>query len=246
MRNICLTIAYDGTHYAGWQVQRNARTIQGEIEKVLKRIYKKKVKLTGASRTDAGVHAEAQIANFKIESGIPPNKLQLALNSSLPDDISITSAKKVPLKFHAQFDAQKKLYRYSILNSRVDNPFLRRFYHKVPYKLDMPLMRKEAKAFKGNRDFKSFQAKNAFLERKSTIRKIERVAVRRTGDFVYIDIEADGFLRNMARNIVGTLIEIGRGYLPRGSASEILKRLDRRKAGPTAPAKGLVLIRVQY
>jgi len=248
MPNICLTIAYDGTHYAGWQVQKNAKTIQAELEKALRKILKEKITLIGSGRTDSGVHARAQIANFKTKrTGSRPGlELVNALNGNLPEDISIVGAKKVPSKFHSRFDAKGKIYRYTILNSRIDDPFTKNYYHKVRYKLDVPLVKKETKVLIGRHDFKSFQAKSALSKIKNTVRTVKRISVKKEKDLIYIDIEANGFLHNMARNIAGTLIEIGRGYLPAGSMRKILSAGDRTKAGPTAPARGLTLIKVKY
>ena len=246
MFNIQLTIAYDGTSYAGWQIQKNAKTIQGEIEKALKRILKEKIRLIGSGRTDSGVHARAQVANFKTKRNFPASKLQAALNTNLPEDISILKVKKAPLKFHSQYDAKSKIYRYAILNSRIDDPFLRRFYYKTPYKLNVSLMKKEAKILLGKHDFKSFQAKSAASHIKNTVRTIKVLTIKKENTFIYIDIEANGFLHNMVRNVAGTLVEIGRGYFPEGSMKKILHSKDRQKAGPTAPGKGLILVKVKY
>jgi tRNA pseudouridine38-40 synthase len=244
--NIRLTIAYDGARYAGWQIQKNAKTVQEEIEKALKKILKEKVRLAASGRTDSGVHARGQVANFKTKKNFPPKRLQKALNSNLPKDISVTGIKKVASGFHSQYDAKSKLYRYTILNGRIEDPFLRNYYYRTPYKLNASLMRKEAKCLLGRHDFKSFQAKSALSSIKNTRRTIKRITIKKDKPFVYIDIEADGFLYNMVRNIAGTLIEAGRGYFPKGSMRKILRLRDRRKAGPTAPAKGLTLIRIKY
>lgn len=244
MRNIKLTIAYDGTRYAGWQIQKNAKTIQGEIEKALKKIFKQKVRVIGAGRTDSGVHARAQVANFTIAR--PGCATVNALNANLPEDIRVIEEKQVPLKFHARFDAKSKIYRYTILNSRIDDPFLCNYYYKFPHELNTLLMKKETKVLLGLHDFKSFQAKSASSGVKSTARTIKKISIKKEKDLVHIDIEANGFLHNMARNIAGTLIEVGRGYLPEGSMRKILSSKDRTKAGPTAPAKGLTLLEVKY
>ena len=246
MPNICLTIAYDGTRYGGWQIQKNSKTVQGELEKALKKILKEKIKVIGASRTDSGVHARAQVANFKTKKNFPPKRLQAALNANLPKDISVTNAKNASLKFHSQFDAKSKLYRYTILNSQIDEPFLRPYYHKVPYRLNLPLMRKETKALSGKHDFKSFQAKSALSPIKNTKRTIKKVSIKKDKGFIYIDIKGTGFLYNMVRNIAGTLIEIGRGYFPEGSMKKILESRNRKEAGPTAPAKGLTLVEIKF
>lgn len=246
MPNVCLTIAYDGTRYAGWQFQKNADTIQEKIEHALKEILGEDIKVIGAGRTDSGVHSRAQLANFTTKKLFPLAKLQAALNTNLPEDIVIVKIREVPPKFHARFDAKSKVYSYAILNSNIDDPLSRPYYWKVSYKLDLVLLKKEAKVLIGTRDFKAFQAKSAFSKLKTTVRTIKSVSVCKDKKFIYIQIEADGFLRNMARNIVGTLIDIGRGYLPEGSMEKILNSRERRQAGQTAPAKGLTLLNVKF
>jgi len=246
MPNIRLTIAYDGTRYAGWQIQKNAKTIQEEIEKSLKAILKEKTKLVAAGRTDSGVHATAQVANFKTKRNFSLEKLHTALNSNLPKDISILKVEKVPPRFHSQFNAKSKIYRYTILNNRTDDPFTKQYYYRVLYRLNLSLMRKVVKSLVGRHDFRSFQAKSNLSRIKDTTRTIKEIKIKKAKQFIYIDIEADGFLHNMARSIVGTLIEIGRGYLKKDAMQRILRAKDRRQAGPTAPAKGLMLIKVKY
>lgn len=246
MPNICLTISYDGTRYAGWQIQKNAKTIQDEIEKALKKILNEKVKLIGSGRTDAGVHAKAQVANFNTRKDFPLENLQKALNKYLPKDISIIKVEKVFPAFHSQYDAKCKQYRYTILNSPTNDPFLRLYYLRIPVKLNFALMKNEAKVLVGRHDFKSFQAKSKTSPIKNTIRNIKKITLKKNKQFITLDIEADGFLHNMVRNIAGTIIEIGRGYLPKANMKKILLSKDRKKAGPTAPAKGLTLIKVVY
>lgn len=244
MRTIKLTISYDGTRYNGWQLQKNGRTVQGEIEKAIEKVFGRLHRLHAASRTDAGVHAKSQVAHFKTTERIPVDKIAVALNSRLPEDISIIRAEEVPGEFHARFDAKTKHYRYHVLNSKKRDPFSERYAWRVPYSLDVPLMRKESKVLLGEHDFKSFQASDK-RERSST-RRITKISVKKKGSSVDIDIEGNGFLYNMVRNIAGTLVDIGRGYLPAGSMKKILKAKDRTKAGPTAPAKGLFLMEVKY
>ncbi|MFH1381113.1 MAG: tRNA pseudouridine(38-40) synthase TruA [Candidatus Omnitrophota bacterium] len=246
MPNIRVTIAYKGTSYAGWQIQKNAKTIQGEIEKALNKISGERIKLVASGRTDSGVHARAQVANFNTKSKMPLPRLQLALNSKLPEDISIIKIENVSPEFHSQFDTKSKIYRYVILNSSLSNPFTHPYYYKFPFKLNISLMKREAAYLLGKHDFKSFQAKTAFSKMKSTVRVIKRISIKKEKNLISIYIEADGFLYNMVRNIIGTLIEIGRGYFPEGSMKKILISRDRRKAGPTAPAKGLTLVKVFY
>ena len=246
MRNIKLTISYDGTNYKGWQIQSNGRTVQEQLEKAIEKVFGKHHRIHSASRTDAGVHAKAQVANFKVspEINISLKKIPHALNSHLPEDMAVNRAEEVPPEFHSRFDAGNKLYRYYILNSRQRDPFMEKFAWRLPYQLDVPLMRKEAKALLGKHDFKAFQAKDK--KERSSVRKIIHLGIIKRKSSILIDIEADGFLYNMVRNITGTLVDIGRGYLPKGSMRKILKKKDRTQAGPTAPAKGLFLIEVKY
>ncbi|MFH1779200.1 MAG: tRNA pseudouridine(38-40) synthase TruA [Candidatus Omnitrophota bacterium] len=244
MRNIKLIIEYDGTNYAGWQIQKNAKSIQGTLESALKRIIGEKVRLVSCGRTDSGVHAEGHVANFKTNSKISLVNLQRGLNSILPKDIVIKEAKEVPLDFNSRYDAKSKVYRYTILNRSYPQALYRNYFYYVPYKLGLNLMRREAKCLVGKHDFKSFQA--ADKKKRSSIRTIKKLNIKRKGDLIEIEIEADGFLYNMVRNIVGTLIEIGRGRFKAGSMKKILKAKNRDLAGPTAPAKGLCLVEVKY
>jgi tRNA pseudouridine38-40 synthase len=246
MRNLKLEIEYEGTNYCGWQVQNSShkKSIQEVIEKTLRRILQEKIRLIASGRTDAGVHALAQVANFETKSNIRPQKLQRALNSLLPQDIVITAIEEKNPDFHSRFSAKSKTYRYSILNRSYPSALLRNTVYHYPYPLDIKLMQKEAKILLGKHNFKSFQASGK-LER-DPVRTIKSIKITKSQDRIYIDIEADGFLYNMVRNIVGTLLEIGRGKLPEGSLKKILSAKDRRLAGPTAPAKGLCLIRVKY
>ena len=257
-RNIRLIIRYDGTRYSGWQFQKNAETVQAVIESALKRIIGHKVRLRGAGRTDSGVHAVHQVANFKTHSKLALNKIKDALNSSLPEDILIVSVEDAPLKFDSQRSARSKRYRYTVTTERFIDPFIRHFAARFSYPLDIRSMKRAAKALAGRHDFKAFQAAGSgelnmvrqahhtpSLSR-GTIRTIKKIKLEKRGDLVYIDIWADGFLYNMARIIVGTLLEIGRGKMPEESIKEVLLKRDRRLVGPTAPAKGLCLMDVEY
>lgn len=245
MRNIRLTIQYDGTDYAGWQFQKNARSIQEVIEHILKRIVSEKVNLIGSGRTDAGVHAKAQTANFKTRSKIPIKNIQKALNSNLPKDIVISGIKEARPDFDSQFDAKSKVYRYTIATGDFVEPFIREFVSRCRFKLNLAHMRKAAGILLGVHDFKSFQTNGADYDR-HTFRAISEITIEKDGGLVYIDIEADGFLYNMARNIVGTLIEVGRGKIRAEDVRRILSKKDRRYCGPTAPASGLCLEEVKY
>jgi len=247
MPNLKLEIEYDGTNYSGWQVQhprKNQKTLQDTIEKVLRQVLQERVKLIAAGRTDAGVHALAQVANFSTRSGIPLEKLQQGLNSLLSPDIVIKKIKKVAWDFHSRFHAKSKVYRYSILNRAYPAAITRNSVYHYNLVLDLKLMQREARVLLGRHDFSSFAASAS--KKRNPVKNIKAIKVAKNRDCINIEIEADGFLYNMARNIVGTLIEIGRGKLPQGSMKRILAGRNRRLAGPTAPARGLCLIKVNY
>jgi len=247
MRNLKLQIEYDGTAYAGWQVQNRHRgkTIQQVIEKALCRILQERVRLIGSGRTDAGVHALAQVANFKTNSEIPGLKLRQAFNALLPADISVSIVEDVQPDFHSRFSAKSKAYRYSILNRAYPSALSRGRVYFCPYTLDLDLMRREAACLLGRHDFSAFCASGS--DAKNKVRTVKRIFFKKgPGGLIDLEIEADGFLYNMVRNIVGTLIEIGRGKFKKGSMKKILHSKDRRLAGPTAPAEGLYLVKVKY
>jgi tRNA pseudouridine38-40 synthase len=244
VRNIKLIISYDGTRYAGWQSQKNAVAIQQVLESVLKKITGRPVKLKGAGRTDAGVHARYQVANFKTNSKLPLKSIKAALNSILPEDILINSIEEPAGSFDSQRCAKSKHYRYTVTTSRFVDPFIRHFVARFSYPLDMASMRRAAAFLVGKHDFKAFQA--AGSQEKNTVRTIKKINVEGRGDLVYIDVWADGFLYNMVRTISGTLLEIGRGKLPVSRMEEILGAKKRVLAGPTAPAKGLCLMKIEY
>ncbi len=244
MRNVKLTIQYDGTDYSGWQFQKNARSIQEVIKHRLEKITGYSVNLIGSGRTDAGVHAQAQIANFKTRSNIPIKNLQMALNSALPKDIVISGIEEARASFNAQRSAKTKLYRYTIANSDFVDPFVRHFAAKCFYRLDIRAMRRAAKFLLGRHDFKSFQTVDG--RQRNSVRTVKKIEIEKVGDLMYIYIEADGFLYNMARNIVGTLVEAGRKKISPDKVKDILLKRDRRFCGPTMPAKGLSLVKVKY
>ena len=243
--NIKLTIQYDGTHYAGWQFQKNARSVHEVIQSALKKITGEKVALIGSGRTDAGAHAEAQIANFKTRSKIPLKNIQMALNSSLPKDIVISHIEEAAAKFNAQHCAKSKLYRYTIANDNFVDPFIRRYAAKCFYRLDIGAMRRAARPLLGRHDFNAFRATDGDSE-KDSVRIIKKIKIEKSGKLVYIYVEANGFLYNMVRNIAGTLVEAGRGKIPAEYVKEILAKRKRRYCGPKMPAKGLCLVKVSY
>lgn len=244
MRNILLEIEYDGSAYSGWQIQKNALTIQGILEEKLAKILGEPIKLTAAGRTDAGVHALSQAANFKTRSNLNCIKLLSAVNTLLPRDIAVRKIKEAVPKFNARFSSKAKIYRYYIYNSKIKSAFWHKYSWQIDYKLDMAAMRKELKVITGTHNFKSFSAVEK--RERQMYRKILKTSLKKKGSFIIVSLEGESFLYNMVRNIVGTIVEIGRGKLPAGSMQKILTALDRKKAGPCAPAKGLFLIKVKW
>jgi len=246
MRNLKLEIEYDGSNYAGWQVQPKAhgKTIQAVIEKTLRKILREKINLIVSGRTDAGVHARGQVANFFTHSSMPLSRLKIAINGTLPEDIKVIKLNTVSPGFHSRFAAKSKVYRYTILNRDYSSPLLRNMVYFYPHPLDVKLMQKEAGCLLGRHNFSAFCA--SLGREKDPFKEIKRIAITKKKDFIYIDIEADGFLYNMVRNIVGTLIEIGRGRIPKGSLRKILLSRNRRLAGQTASPQGLCLLKVKY
>ena len=251
MPNFKLTIAYDGKNFSGWQIQKNGeRTVQGEIRNALMRIVRNPVTVIGAGRTDSGVHALGQVAHVQLQTRLDAKTLQAALNANLPDDIAVLRVQKVPASFHAQYTAKTKIYRYTILNRKVRSVQNRGFYTHIPKTLNIALMKAESKALCGRHDFSSFSAADPCLKKhgreQNKVRTIKRVSFSCRNGLILINIEANGFLYKMVRNIIGTLLEIGRGKIKKGGLKMILASKTRRKAGPTAPAQGLCLLKVKY
>ncbi len=244
MRNIRLLIEYDGTNYAGWQWQKNDKTVQETLSKAIEQVIQEKITLYGASRTDAGVHAMGQAANFKTNSAIPSKQLVRAINFYLPHDITVKEASDVPESFHAQYKATSKVYQYTILNDWIRSPLNRNFCYVCGFQLDIDKMIAATKYLIGTHDFTSFTTKA--LQEKNRIRTIKKLDIRKEAQYIYFTIEADGFLYNMVRTIVGTLIEAGRGKISVEMVKEILDAKNRDMAGPTTPARGLCLIAVKY
>lgn len=244
MRNIKLTIQYDGTNYHGWQRQKNALSIQKIIEDNLGRILNHKVTLYASGRTDAGVHALGQVGNFHTTSKLTPDVIKKALNSMLPQDIVITESVEVEEKFHARYQAKSRVYQYLIWNYKIPSPFFRRYSWFVATKLDLVKMQEAGSLLIGRHDFSSFQGANR--TESSPIRKIIKIEIKNIGRFLIFTIEADSFLRHMVRNIVGTLVEVGKGKLSLDDFKKIIISKDRTKAGPAAPAHGLFLREVKY
>lgn len=244
MTNIKLTIQYDGTNYCGWQKQHNGISIQEKIEDAIYSVTGETVNLIGSGRTDAGVHAIGQVANFKTNSTIPPNRFKYALIPKLPEDISIVQSELVPDSFHSRYDAKGKIYRYAIYNEEIRNPIYSRYVYHVPYRLDLASMDRAKEYFLGSHDFRAFMASRSSV--KSTIRTINSITLDRKEDLIFLTIEGNAFLHNMVRIIVGTLVEVGLGKRHWQSIPQIIKSKDRKMSGHTAPAQGLCLKKVYY
>lgn len=244
-QNYRLTIEYDGGAFHGWQRQKDHRTVQGEIEAALQIMTGRKTVINGSGRTDAGVHAYGQVANFNSEAGFDPQVFLRGLNSLLPKDVVIQDCRSVDEHFHARYDVKRKCYEYRILNREVPSPLLRRRVWFVRQKLDVRAMISAARTIVGSHDFKSFEGSGS--PRSSSIRNVFKAELQQTDTAVLVfRIEADGFLRFMVRNIVGTLVDVGRGKLSAKMFAQILAAGDRGLAGATAPPQGLYLMRVVY
>src|SRR5262249_51170140 len=225
--------------------QPGYRTVQETVEKAIAALTgAERVRVNASGRTDTGVHAVGQVVNFYTTSQHPPDVLVRAINAHLPPDVVVRDAADVPQSFDANRDAKRKLYRYVIHDGAVPSPFLRRYCMQSRHQLDAAAMRRAAEPLKGRHDFHSFETD--WPNRMSSVRTITHLAVNRMGDYIWLDVEADGFLYNMVRAIAGTLMNVGRGYWPEEHVAEILHAEDRTRAGPTAPAQGLFLMRVTY
>jgi len=248
MPNFKLTIAYDGTDFGGWQWQPNSRTVQAELEGAIERITQQKVRCTASGRTDAGVHALGQVVSFRCETKLPCEVLRKGINSELPEDILVCDVSPAPEAFHAIRDAVRKRYRYVIQDGRLRDLFARKYAWHIFRALDEQAMAEAAQALVGTHDFKSYQSTGSM--RLTTERTIyDLVVQRREAELtsrVIIEVEANGFLYNMVRNIAGTLVQIGKGAEPISFAATALAARDRRAAGMTAPPQGLFLIGVEY
>ena len=244
MRNIKLTIEYDGKPYNGWQKQPNKPNIQGEIERAIYNITKEEVDLIGSGRTDAGVHALGQVANFKTNSNILIEKLALAINSQLKNTIIIKKAEEVDERFHSRYNAKHKTYRYIINNSPCGTAIYRNLEYCFPIKLDVSKMQEAAKYFEGEHDFKAF--KSSGTSAKNSVRTIYNASVKQEGEKIIIELTGNGFLYNMVRIISGTLLDVGLQKIKPEEIKNIIEEKDRQKAGKTLPAHGLYLVEVKY
>lgn len=248
MRNLKLTLAYDGSEYYGWQIQPNLPTVQGTLVDILRKITQEKVRLYGCGRTDTGVHALGQVAHFKTRTRIPPQNLQRALNSLLPPTIRVQGVEEVGAAFHARWHARAKTYRYRILRAPICPPFAWRYVYHYPFPLDEEAMARAAAFFAGEHDFSSFGSWDPEEENHSRVRTVFSSRLERLPEqpeLVYT-VRGRAFLRYMVRKIVGTLIAVGKGRLAPEDIPRILAARDRSQAGPTVPPEGLYLVAVEY
>jgi tRNA pseudouridine38-40 synthase len=245
MKNFKLTIEYDGTDYHGWQRQKSVRTFQQEIEKAICTMTGRKIAVVGSGRTDAGVHALGQVANFKCTTHLKPEEFFRGLNSLLPKSIVIRSCEQVHQNFHARYDVKSKTYQYRILNRKLPAAIQRQYAWHIRQRLDLAAMDRAAGHLVGRHDFKAFEGTGS--PRSNAVRHVLTANFcRRDQDYLVFEIKADGFLRFMVRNIVGTLLEVGKGNISPQAFKEILASQDRSRAGATAPAQGLFLMEVEY
>ncbi|MFF0830893.1 tRNA pseudouridine(38-40) synthase TruA [Brevibacillus sp. NPDC003359] len=244
MKRLRCVLAYDGTDFSGFQVQPDQITVQGEIEAALKRVTGEDIQVFGSGRTDAGVHARGQVIHFDTSSNIPMDKWRFVLNNQLPNSIVIRTVEEVDASFHARFDVQVKEYRYCIDNNPVADVFRHRYADHVRFPLDVDAMQQAAHYLVGEHDFTSFCSAKTFVEDK--VRTVYGLIVEKSGDEVWVTCRGNGFLYNMVRIIVGTLVEVGQGKRNPAELREILAACDREKAGKTAPAKGLTMWEVVY
>lgn len=247
VKNYKLTICYDGTRYYGWEHQPDKDTIQGRLENVLARmcgVPKESVKINGAGRTDAGVHAKGMVANVKLDVDMTPDEIMDYVNLYLPDDIALKQVREASERFHARYNAVGKTYRYTCHDGRIKPVFDRKYVTRLDYEPDVGLMRQAAQYLTGKHDFYSFCSNPRI--KKSTIRIVDKIQIEKKGGYVYFTVHGTGFLQNMVRILVGTLLEVGKGALKPEDMPKILGARDRRMAGPTAPPCGLCLMEVDY
>ena len=244
MKNIALRLRYDGSRYHGWQVQKNAITVAQTMEEALAKVCGERVKITGCGRTDAGVHALRYCANFHSDCTVPVDRMPLAVNSRLPDDIAVVDAVEVPDDFNAIGSCVRKEYVYKILNSRIPDPFLADRVCFYPQRLDTSLMQAAARAFEGTHDFKAVRSEGT--QTKTTVRTVYWCRAEKDGDLITVSICANGFLYNMCRAMVGTMVYASYGKLIPEEIPALLEKRDRRLTGPTMPPQGLYLNRVWY
>ncbi len=245
MKNYRMTLQYDGTRYKGWQVLKNTdMTIQGKLENVLSQMAGEPVEVIGSGRTDAGVHAKGQVANFHMKAGFSLEEIWADLNRHLPEDIAVIKLEEVPERFHSRYHAVEKTYRYVIHTSFIPNVFERKYRYTYTEPLNVALMRKAAEQLCGEHDFAAFCGNKKM--KKSTVRNVKRIDIKEEKDCIIIDYTGNGFLQNMVRILTGTLIEVGRSERLWDSMKALLETKDRSQAGYTVPPQGLMLMKVYY
>ena len=244
MRRIKLIVAYDGTDYCGWQIQPNGITVEEVLNRALFRLTGEEIRVIGASRTDAGVHARGNIAVLDTASTIPAERFAYAVNPLLPEDIVVVKSEEVPQDWHPRYQNSVKTYEYRILNREMPDPLKRKYIWHVSFPLDIDKMREAAEHLKGQHDFRSFCSVHTAV--KSTVRTIYTLDIVKSGDEIIIRISGNGFLYNMVRIIAGTLAEVGRGFRTPEDVRDLLTAKEREQAGATAPPQGLTLIRIEY
>ena len=246
MPTYLLTVAYDGTRFHGWQRQVGVRTVQEELERACADIDCPDVHVEGAGRTDTGVHAVGQCAHIRLPRAFPPDRLQLALNANLPEDVSVQAVREAPDTFHARFHSRGKRYLYRVVCDRVRPAIGRPYYHWSRRPVDLPAMRRAAQCLVGKHDFASFATNPGYARSRGTVRTLQHVHLIERRDGFDFAVQGSGFLYNMVRNLVGTLLEVGYGNREPEWVEQVLRGADRRLAGATAPARGLYLLRVLY
>lgn len=244
MKNYKFLIAYDGTRYYGWQRQPGQNTIQGKLESVLSLMCGQETEVIGAGRTDGGVHAEGMTANARLETGQTPEEIRDYMNRYLPDDIAVLEVREASARFHARYNATGKTYRYTCFDGEVKPVFDRKYYTRLEEKPDVERMRRAAEILKGEHDFRNFCVNPRM--KKSTVRRVDQIEIERDGGYLRFTVHGTGFLQNMVRIMVGTLLEAGCGRMTEEQVREALENPQRQKAGPTAPAQGLCLVSVDY
>ncbi len=245
MRNIRLLLQYEGTRYQGWQRQSASdNTIQGKLEALLSKMCGEPIEIIGSGRTDAGVHAMGQVANFHTDSSMPVEEMLTYINSYLPKDIAVTDISEAAPRFHSRLNARGKCYRYHVINSRIPNVFWHRYALEVPEELDVEAMKKAACYLVGEHDFKAFTS--AKKGKKSSVRRIDEIKIDKKEDLISFTFEGNGFLHHMVRILMGTLLEVGKGERTPENMELVLASMSREKAGALMPAKGLTLIEVFY
>ena len=244
MKRIKLTVAYDGTDYCGWQIQKNGITVEEVVNRALSRLTGEEITVVGASRTDAGVHARGNVAVFDTDTRIPAERIAYAVNALLPEDVVVVRSEEVPAGWHPRKCVSVKTYEYRILNKEFPDPVRRRDTYFVSFSLDIERMRRAAEYLKGEHDFKSFCSAQTAVE--TTVRTIYDLDIKKEGEIITIRVRGNGFLYNMVRIIAGTLAGVGRGYFEPEDMERMLEAKDRTQAGVTAPPQGLTLVGIEY